>query len=103
MSFLMNRYLFIMIDPSSGQSNPYANLMLGVGESGVGSRELGVRSRELGVGSSESGVKSPSTQNSRLQTQYTYCAREIRICTPARVLVMGGEVDILGVTRLCSK
>jgi hypothetical protein len=34
---------------------------------------------------------------------FVYCASEIRICTPARVVVMGGEVDIFGSTRLCSK
>jgi hypothetical protein len=32
-----------------------------------------------------------------------YCASEIRICTPPRVVVMGGEVEIFGSTRRCSK
>ena len=31
--------------------------------------------------------------------QEFYCAREIRICNPALVFVMGGAVDILGSTR----
>jgi hypothetical protein len=32
-----------------------------------------------------------------------YCASEILICIPPRVVVMGGEVEIFGSTRRCSK
>ncbi len=33
----------------------------------------------------------------------TYCVRAILTCAPARVLVTGAEVAILGSTRFCSK
>ena len=64
------------------------------------SHARGWLSSELGVGSSGFRV---STPDSVLQTPDCYCANDIRICTPARVLVMGGEVDILGIVRRWSK
>ncbi len=83
------------------QKISYANLMRG----GL----VGVRSRESGVGSTEYRVQSPEyrarvlTPDSKHQTPDCYCASDIRICTPARVLVMGGEVEILGIVRRWSK
>jgi hypothetical protein len=32
-----------------------------------------------------------------------YCASEIRTCTPLRVVVIGAEVAIFGITLFCSK
>lgn len=99
MHFLcLNRYLIIMTTACIRQKISYANLMLG------GLVECRVGSREYRVQSTESGVRiRVLTPDSKLQTPDCYCASDIRICTPARVLVMGGEVEILGIVRRWSK